>query len=494
MKLELIFFGLAVVAEILLWLRPLWRGRKYYSSAVILAVSISTGLLIGTSTSVWTVLVLVFSGYRIINLLRLVEGRTVSAFLYKVSLRSSMNLLFLQLSTLLLDYISHIIKLQVSFWLVLVIGLQILASLIFIYSFKKNVKKTASLPIQSHATRDLPTLSVLIPARNETLDLQECLGALVATDYPKLEIIVLDDCSQNKRTPQVIKSFSHAGVKFLEGGLPPAGWLAKNYAYEQLASNANGEILLFCGVDVRFEVSSLRRLIEQMLASNKSMISLLPDNITPTLSNIFGLLIQPTRYAWELALPRQLLKRPPVLSSCWLIKEKALKKAGSFSAIRRSVSVEAYFAKSIVKHNGYKFLRSGNTLGVKTVKQFSEQIETAVRTRYPQTHRRPELVCLIGLLEIGIFLLPVILFIAAITNGDRAVLMASIVMLIITEYFYNLIIKMTYGRYLFRGIKLMLMAAIYDIGLLNYSMWQHEFREVIWKGRNICLPVMHVDN
>jgi hypothetical protein len=31
-----------------------------------------------------------------------------------------------------------------------------------------------------------------------------------------------------------------------------------------------------------------------------------------------------------------------------------------------------------------------------------------------------------------------------------------------------------------------------DISLLHYSMWQYEFSHVEWKGRNVCVPVMHV--
>jgi hypothetical protein len=32
----------------------------------------------------------------------------------------------------------------------------------------------------------------------------------------------------------------------------------------------------------------------------------------------------------------------------------------------------------------------------------------------------------------------------------------------------------------------------YDMAILHYSMWQYEFSEVDWKGRNICVPAMHV--
>jgi len=71
-------------------------------------------------------------------------------------------------------------------------------------------------------------------------------------DYPKLEIIVLDDCSQNKHTPEIIRSFAHDGVRFIQGEHPKPTWLAKNQAYDRLAQESSGEFILFCGVDVRF--------------------------------------------------------------------------------------------------------------------------------------------------------------------------------------------------------------------------------------------------
>src|SRR4029077_9013676 len=58
---------------------------------------------------------------------------------------------------------------------------------------------------------DLPTVTVAIPARNEDAQLDQCLQSLLAGDYPKLEIIVLDDCSQD-RTSEIIRRFAHDGV------------------------------------------------------------------------------------------------------------------------------------------------------------------------------------------------------------------------------------------------------------------------------------------
>jgi glycosyltransferase involved in cell wall biosynthesis len=121
-----------------------------------------------------------------------------------------------------------------------------------------------------------------------------------------LEILVLDDCSQIKRTSEIIKAYAHDGVRFIDGQAPPEHWLAKNFAYQQLADQANGDLILFCGVDTQFSPDSLRAIVEVMLKKNKSMISFIPKNIQ--LGQRFeSIILQSLRYAWELALPRRFL-------------------------------------------------------------------------------------------------------------------------------------------------------------------------------------------
>src|SRR5690606_25377755 len=103
------------------------------------------------------------------------------------------------------------------------------------------------------------------------------------------------------------------------------------------------------------------------------------------------------RYLWELAPPRRLFRRPPVLSTCWIARRDDLARAGGFVAVARSIVPEAHFAKYFARHDdAYSFMRGNSRLGIESVKPAREQHETAIRTRYPQLRRRPENVFLIG--------------------------------------------------------------------------------------------------
>lgn len=494
MNTSLVILGLLSGLEILIYLPPLWRLRRPLAAILIVPIAINTGLLVGWQLNAWVLLIGILNLYRMVNLLRIIKDRIQAEYLYHAAKRTARWLIGCQALILLFSAVGTAIHIPALAWWYILVSFQLVSASILLHSTVRNLKKTTPPAVlDDYAERDLPTLTVAIPARNESEDLEACLSSLLTSTYPKLEILVLDDCSQDKRTPDIIRSFAHDGVRFIAGTAPPPHWLAKNYAYEQLAKEANGELLLFCGVDTRFESESLTLLIKILLQKHKSMISVLPRNILTASSNIVtSLLVQTNRYAWELALPRRLLNRPAVLSTCWLITAKALHGAGGFAAVSRKVVPESYLAKqTALKNDAYSFLQSTSGIGITSQKSLDQQKATAIRTRYPQLHRRPELVAIVGLTELSVLVWPLVILIATIFS--HAWLLAAMTGLtcILTSIVYCKIVNLAYRKFIASGIFMLPLAAIYDVSLLNYSMSQYEFQEVIWKGRNVCLPVMH---
>jgi hypothetical protein len=328
------------------------------------------------------------------------------------------------------------------------------------------------------------------PARSSINYTVRIRTAGTSDDSPQKPIRrILYPGSRNKHTPEIIRGYAQSGVRFISGKEPPERWLAKNYAYEQLAGEANGELLLFCGVDVRFTPSSLELLVKTMLQKRKTMVSAIPRNVYS--STIKELLVQPGRYAWELSLPRRMLNRPPVLSSCWLIASKTLKEAGGFAAVTQKVVPESYFSRFAASNlDGYSFMQAGKEIDITSVKSFEEQYSTAIRTRYPQTHRRVEIVAATSLAEFVFLILPIILFALNLLMGMWLLAALAGVAYALQAAAYSKIVNLTYRRRLWKSILVFPLAAAYDIFLLNDSMLKYEFGEVLWKSRNICLPVL----
>ncbi|HWB39201.1 MAG TPA: hypothetical protein VG604_03060, partial [Candidatus Saccharimonadales bacterium] len=235
---------------------------------------------------------------------------------------------------------------------------------------------------------------------------------------------------------------------------------------------------------------SLRLLVESLLAKKKSMVSVLPKNNLPGNWSLEQVMIQPFRYAWEISLPRRWLNRPPVLSTCWIITAEALHAAGGFKAVASANSPESYFARAVAKRDGYSFLASDTRLGISCQKALADQRDTAIRTRYPQLHRRPELAGLLTLTELLSLVGPLVMVVWALVSGHDLLAALGFINAAIVIVSYGLVVELTYRRNLLRSLWLLPFAAAYDVSLLNYSMWQYEFGEVIWKGRNVCMPIM----
>lgn len=488
MKVVLLWLGVLSLLEMAVWLPGLWRWRRLFAIVLTPLIALASVALVVQQPRLWTATIALLSFYRVFNLLRLFKGRMHEIYLRRVTWRTSYVLIVSQLAVGgFLVAFRWLPFAQVSHWTLLATLQLLLALILLIATMRQRAHLSLATDLPAYSDHDLPTVSVLIPARNETTELETCLSSLVASTYPKLEIIVLDDCSQNSRTPEVIRSFANNGVRFIAGSEPQPVWLAKNMAYERLAEASSGEILLFCGADTQFTPDAIRTLVITMLAKEKTMLSVLPRNQLP--ASFKSLLIQPLRYSWEISLPRRLFQRPPVLSTCWLIKRTFLKNSGSFKAVSRSIVPESYFARNASVQDGYSFLQSDVVMSAKTLER---QTETALRTRYPQLHRRPELVAAVTLAEIGGLVGAYVLFPVSLYRGDLAVAVLSGLAICASSWGYAMVSALTYRQHGVRFWILLPVAVLVDVLLMHYSMYKYEFSEVLWKGRNICIPVMHV--
>jgi len=123
-----------------------------------------------------------------------------------------------------------------------------------------------------------PFVSVLVPARNEALNIVRCIRSLLQQDYGTFEILVLDDASTDT-TPELLRSLvSESGgrLRFLKGEPLPEGWHGKSWACFQLGHQAKGERLLFTDADTIHQPDALRRSVAALQDSGADMLSLTP--------------------------------------------------------------------------------------------------------------------------------------------------------------------------------------------------------------------------
>ncbi len=126
--------------------------------------------------------------------------------------------------------------------------------------------------------KDVPLVSILIPARNEERNIGKCVESLCGLDYPNYEVFVVDDRSTD-RTAQIVEEFTHKDprIHLVRNQELHEGWTGKNFALFKGQSLAKGRWLLFSDADTVHAPQSLSQAIQ--LAKNKKldMITLLPS-------------------------------------------------------------------------------------------------------------------------------------------------------------------------------------------------------------------------
>src|SRR5262249_30095434 len=109
---------------------------------------------------------------------------------------------------------------------------------------------------------ECPRISILFAARDEEEKLPAALATLANLDYPNLEIIGVDDRSEDATGLILDESAARqTWLKPLHIRELPKGWLGKPHALQKAYEAASGEWLLFTDADVRFQPDVLRRAV-----------------------------------------------------------------------------------------------------------------------------------------------------------------------------------------------------------------------------------------
>lgn len=329
---------------------------------------------------------------------------------------------------------------------------------------------------------DMPSVSVCIPARNEGHAMTDCLERVLASSYPKLEIIVLDDKSGDK-TSSLIKAFAHDGVRFVEGKALRDGWLGKNQALNDLLAEASGTYVLFLDVDTRLAPHTIEQLVAYAQNEEAAMISVLPrrdDGIR--ISKLFA----PLRYFWELLFHRH--GSPAAASSAWMIdRQRFMNEFGDFSAFKDVIQPEASIADHYASSGVYRFLIGTSLLGVTYEKKWRSQMDTSIRLLFPilgtKVRRAGAAVLVLLLIMAG----PLSLLFS-IGAGMSVHLWLGLALYLGYSLVYGLYLQRVWRRNWLVGAALWPLIALQEALLIVFSTLRYLRHSVTWKGRVITLP------
>ena len=107
-----------------------------------------------------------------------------------------------------------------------------------------------------------PAVSVLFGARDEAEKLPGALQTFLSLDYPRYEIIAVDDRSEDS-TGEILATAARQDSRVHPVRIDslPAGWLGKPHALRTAYEHSRGEWLVFTDADVHFSPDLLRRTV-----------------------------------------------------------------------------------------------------------------------------------------------------------------------------------------------------------------------------------------
>ena len=197
------------------------------------------------------------------------------------------------------------------------------------------------------------SVSILVPLRNEAENVVGVISTLLdqrgLSDY---EVIALNDSSTDQ-TSELLATFTDPRLRVIEGSALPSPWLGKNFACHQLASVAQGEILVFVDADVRLSPTAVSSSIAAMSRWRWDFISPYPQQIAIT---FFERLTQPLlQWSWFVSLPLRLaetLQRSSMVvanGQFFLAKRDAYLNSGGHDAIKTEVLDDLELARVMVR-------------------------------------------------------------------------------------------------------------------------------------------------
>ena len=126
----------------------------------------------------------------------------------------------------------------------------------------------------------LPSLTIVVPARNEEAEIEPALRSLLQLDYPQYEVVAVNDRSTDQ-TGRIMERLAdepaaQGKLRVLHVAELPSGWLGKLNAMWLGAKQGSGEWLLFTDADCVFHPEALRRAVHYAIKTRTDHLVLYP--------------------------------------------------------------------------------------------------------------------------------------------------------------------------------------------------------------------------
>ncbi len=344
------------------------------------------------------------------------------------------------------------------------------------------------LPQESFEPTVLPSVAIVVPARNEAKVLPRSLPSLLAQNYAGAwRVILVDDHSRDGTSDvaqRIAADLSKSDrLTIIAAPDLPEGWSGKVAAMNAGAKASDEDFVLFTDADILHAPYSLKKLVaraeEKKLDLTSRMVKL------NCVSFAEQLLIPAFVFFFAMLFPFSLSNAPrshvaAAAGGVMLVRRSILNKIGGLACIRSALIDDCSLAKEI-KHAGgiTELTLTRDIQSLRHYPHIGDVWQMVTRTAYTQLRHSPLLLAgtVAGL--VIVYLAPPLLFIFAPTvTALAAGFLAELLMTAI----YMPMVRF-YGLPRAWALTLPVAALVYAAATLNSARLYHQGKGGQWKGR-----------
>jgi chlorobactene glucosyltransferase len=223
------------------------------------------------------------------------------------------------------------------------------------------------IPAVTEPDPDAPSLSIVVPARDEERSIETCVRSLVAQHGADVEVIVVDDNSTDA-TAAILRALQSEfpALRVIDGEPLPAGWIGKPWACAQGANAARGAWLLFTDADSRHEAHASASTLAFVRAKGADALSIMTGQDLGTLAEaallptILQIIVFASGMLSEIndpARPDRALANGQYL----LVSRAAYDALGGHAALRAEIVEDLEFARRLKADGRYRLVVAEGT-------------------------------------------------------------------------------------------------------------------------------------
>jgi hopene-associated glycosyltransferase HpnB len=357
-----------------------------------------------------------------------------------------------------------------------------LAALAWLYLMLLHGRFWSAGPVLPEAApRAAPSVSIVVPARDEAATIAPVLRSLLAQRYAGDVRVVLVDDNSTDDTGAIARAIGDARLTVLTGQARPAGWAGKLWAVHQGVAATRSDWLLLTDADIIHEPAHLASLLAHAEANGCGMVSEMVALNCDSLPE--RLLVPAFVYFFQLLYPFARVNNPrstvaAAAGGTVLIRRAVLEQAGGVAAIRGALIDDVALATAVKRHAPIWLGHSALARSVRPYPAFADIWRMVARSAYVQLRHSPFLLAgtVAGL--VLIFLLPPL---AAVFAGGGAGWPGALGWGLMTASFLPTLRRFRLGA---ASALLLPLAAMFYMAATLGSAWDHHRgRGVQWKQR-----------